>query len=169
VSSVRDVVVARRANSHGARYSLRIILEARRAGIPISLGFALVETESGFRNVWGHDAEPNGGTTHLGGKPVRKADYLAYKKRRGPTGRGGMQGVGVSQLTWYSTQDRADSLGGCWIAKHNIAVAFDILASNIKQHGERAGIKAYNGSGLAAERYASLVLGRKVKWHRRLA
>jgi hypothetical protein len=162
-------MLARRANSHGARYSLRIILEARRAGIPISLGFALVETESGFRNVWGGDAAPNGGTSGMRGKGVTKAAYMAYKRRRGPTGRGGMNGVGPAQLTWYSTQDAADSLGGCWIAKHNIAVAFDALAANIKTHGERAGIKAYNGSGPAADHYASVVLGRKAEWHRRLA
>jgi hypothetical protein len=169
MASVRDLQLARRANSHGARYSLRIILEARRAGIPISLGFALVATESAFKNVWGHDAAPNGGTSDLGGRPVTKAAYLAYKKRRGPTGRGGMQGVGPCQLTWYQKQSRADSLGGCWIAKHNITVAFHDLAALIAQHGERAGIKAYNGSGPAADHYASVVLTRKAAWHGRLA
>ena len=51
----RDLVLARRAKRHGARYSLRIIREARRAGIPISLAFAIVEQESRFLNVCGHD------------------------------------------------------------------------------------------------------------------
>jgi hypothetical protein len=147
---------------------LRIIIEARRAGIPISLGFALVEQESGFRNVWGHDPAPNGNTSAIGGKPVTKARYRLYKSHRGPTGRGGMQGVGPCQLTWYSKQDRADQMGGCWVARYNIRVAFEDLAALIKQHGEREGIKRYNGSGAAATSYAARVLARKSVWHRRL-
>jgi hypothetical protein len=165
-ASRRDQELAELAKAHGASYSLRIVWEARRAGIPISLAFALVEQESSFRNVWGHDPPPNGGTSQLGGNPVSKTAYLAYKKRRGPVGHGGMQGVGPCQLTWYSKQDRADELGGCWVAKHNIRVALEDLAALVKQYGERRGLARYNGSGIAAERYAQQVLDRQRKWHR---
>ena len=106
------------------------------------------------------------GATLVGGKIVTKAAYRAYKARRGPTGHGGMQGVGPCQLTWYEKQDRADRLGGCWIAKYNIRVAFEDLAMLISEFGERHGLARYNGTGSAADRYAQQVLDRQRKWHR---
>jgi hypothetical protein len=160
----RDKQLAEKAKRHGAQYSLRIIREARRAGIPISLGFALVEQETGFRNVFGHDP-----TIFVGAGQVTEKKYRAYRAKRGATGGGGMQGVGPCQLTYYTYQDRADALGGCWKPQHNIRVAFEGLAANIKQHGMRDGIRRYNGSGPAAERYAQSVLERQRKWHERLS
>ena len=154
---ISDLVMATRAKRAGARYSLRIIREARGAGLPISFGFALVEQESGFSNVFGHDP-----TIFVGAGKVTKAKYLAYKKARGQTR---MQGVGPVQLTWWATQDEADRLGGCWRPGINMRVGFQTLAANIKAHGEHDGAKAYNGTGPAAEKYADLLLGRKRKWH----
>jgi hypothetical protein len=156
----RDLALAAKAKRHGANYSLRIILEARRAGIPISLAFALIEQESNFRNVFGSDP-----TIFIGAGEVTKAKYLAYKVARGKTR---MQGVGPAQLTWWELQDAADRRGGAWKPEHNIAVAFDRLAALIAEHGEREGIRRYNGSGPKADRYAKSVLARREKWHDRL-
>lgn len=174
----RDMVLALRAKRHGANYSLRIVLEARRAGIPVSLGFALIEQESNFENVYGHDdvssvpSAPSHVTDKVAktlpfrGGPVTAANYRVYKARRVDEDRG-MQGVGPAQLTWYSTQDAADRRGGCHVPRHNIAQAFATLANNIELRGNvRAGVRAYNGSGPAAERYAHQVMGRYANWHR---
>jgi hypothetical protein len=161
--SARDQELARKAKAHGANYSLRIIREARRAGIPISLGFALVEQESNFSNVFGHDP-----TIFAGAGKVTKRKYLEYKRQRGTPGRR-MQGVGPCQLTWWTYQDRADRLGGCWVARHNIRVAFEDLAELVKAHGKREGIKRYNGSGKRADAYAMSVLRRQRRWHDILA
>lgn len=164
----RDVLLARRAKRHGARYSLRIVREARLASIPVSLGFALIEQETGFRNVWGHDGHPNGVTDALSGSEVTKAAYRAYKRRRGTKGQGGMQGVGPAQLTWWELQDSADFLGGCWRPRHNIRIAFHRLAALISIHGERDGIRAYNGSGPKAVNYERQVKRREASWHKAL-
>jgi hypothetical protein len=158
----RDLVLARRAKKHGANYSLRIIIEARQAVIPISLGFALIEKESGFRNVFGHDP-----TTSIPvswrGTQVTKSKYEHYKANRAS---GGMQGVGPAQLTWWAYQDQADHRGGCWIPKHNISVAFDHLAALLKINRSKHGaIAKYNGTGSAADKYASDVAVRQAKWH----
>jgi hypothetical protein len=166
--AARDLLLARRAKRHGGSFSLRIIREARLAQIPVSLGFALIEQETGFRNVWGRDGPPNGSTAELGGRKVTKADYLAYKRRRGTKGQGGMQGVGPAQLTWFSLQDSADFLGGCWVPRHNIRVAFHRLAALISVQGEFDGLRAYNGTGQAAVRYAREVKQREAKWHKAL-
>jgi len=160
MATARDLLLAARAKRHGANYSLRIILEARQTGIPISLAFAVIEQESDFRNVFGHDP-----TIHAGAGKVTKRKYLAYKQARGKTR---MQGVGPAQLTWWELQDEADRLGGCWVPRHNIAAAFDKLSGLIRQHGEREGIRRYNGTGPAADRYAKSVLARREKWHDRL-
>lgn len=160
----RDQELANRAKEHGANYSLRIIREARRHDeIPVSLAFALIEQETGFRNVFGHDP-----TIFAGAGAVTKAKYLAYRAKRGPTGRGGMQGVGPCQLTWWEYQDRADHYGGCWKPACNIRVGLEVLAANIRAHGEHHGIARYNGEGPAAEQYARTVRGRQKQWHARL-
>jgi hypothetical protein len=157
----RDLSLARTAKKHGANYSLRIIMEARKAGIPISLAFALIEQESNFRNVFGHDPTDSIPVSWKG-ENVTKDRYRHYKKYRPSRG---MQGVGPAQLTWWEYQDKADKRGGAYVPKHNISVAFDHLASLIKNKGLREGIAAYNGSGPAADKYAEQVLIRQKKWH----
>src|SRR5436190_7460334 len=101
MSIVRDLALARTAKKHGANYSLRIIQQARKSGIPISLAFALIDQETGgqFNNVFGHDD-----SIYRGAGKVTKKKYLDYKSKRGPTGKGGMQGVGPAQLTWWQYQ-----------------------------------------------------------------
>lgn len=150
-------------------YALMILQEARRAGIPPRVGFALLEKESGFRNVWGGDPAPNGGTSGWRFRTVTKTDYLGYKRRRGQDGRGGMQGVGPAQLTWYSFQDDADRAGGCWRPRINTRVAFGRIALLVQMYGWQDGFRRYNGSGSAAEAYARDMLTRCAKWKRRLA
>jgi hypothetical protein len=161
-TSSRDNELAHKAKAHGARYSLRIVLEARRADIPISLGFALVEQESGFSNVFGHDDS----IFHGAGK-VTKARYLEYKRQRGTPGRR-MQGVGPCQLTWWQFQDKADHLGGCWIARHNIRVAFEHLGGLMRQHSTRDALAVYNAGNARSRQgqdYAASVLRRQQRWH----
>ena len=155
----RDMQLAVRAKRAGANYSLRIVLEARRAGIPVSLAFALVEQESNFKNVFGHDP-----THHVGGD-VTKARYAEYLRQRGKTGKGGMQGVGPTQLTWWEFQDVADALGGAWKPANNIRVGMWQLSRLIDQYGTREGIARYNGSGPKADAYAESVLKKQKRWH----
>jgi len=162
-TSKRDRELAHKAKKAGADYSLRIVLEARRADIPVSLGFAVVEQESGFENVFGHDP-----TIFIGAGKVTKAKYLDYKHARGTPGRR-MQGVGPCQLTWWTFQDRADELGGCWIAKHNIRVGFQHLGDLLRQHGSmRDALAVYNAGNTQSpqgRRYAEQVLKRQRRWH----
>lgn len=154
---------------HGVRPGLARIMVSvsRRLNIPLSLIAALLEKESGFRNVWGHDPAPNGGTSHLGGERVSRSDYRAYRKRRGDRGQGGMQGVGVGQLTWYELQDEADRLGGCWKSRANITVAAGHAWKLIRRYGLKDGLRRYNGSGPAAVAYSRDVRERMRKWHER--
>lgn len=156
--------VYRTLHRNGARYISIIDRESRRTGLPFPLALALIEQESNFRNVYGHDA-----TIFAGAGEVTRANYAKYLSQRGPKGRGGMQGVGPAQLTWYALQDEADRRGGAWNPEHNISTAFDHLASLIKAHGEQAGIERYNGTGPAAERYRQQVAAKRALWAKHLS
>lgn len=154
-----------KARAHGARYVETIVAESERADLPVALGFALIEQESGFRNVFGHDP-----TIFAGAGTVTEEKYKLYRAKRGLRGQGGMQGVGPAQLTWFEYQDRADKRGGCWKPEHNIAVGFDVLASHIKAHGTRKGLAVYNGgSSRPSWTYADQVLARRDKWRARFS
>lgn len=167
---INELVMARKAKKYGMKNSLRIVREAKRASLPLSLAFAMVEQESGNgSNIWGGDPRPNGNTTGMHNHLVTKARYQLYKNSRGRTGTGGMQGVGPLQLTWWEFQDAADRLGGCWIPKYNLRIGFCKLSDLIKVHGRYNGVKRYNGVGPAAEAYAhNVVKVRMPKWHNRL-
>lgn len=144
----------------GDSIATNLVKAVRVADLRLSLGCAVIEHESGFRNVFGHDR-----TIFAGAGRVTKAKYLEYRRQRGHTR---MQGVGPAQLTWWEFQDRADELGGCWLPYYNMLEGFTDLADLIAHHGEHDGIRRYNGSGPGAEQYARDVLHLAWLWHRRL-
>ena len=163
-ASPRDVILATKAKRAGANYSLRIIWEARRAGLPISVGLAMCEKESEFKNVFGHD-----NTIFAGAGPVTRDKYVRYKIARGTPGKH-MQGVNLTQLTWWEFQDRADKLGGCWVPKNAIRVGMEVLGSYYKKYkgqglSTRLSIilagQAYNGR----RSYGEDLYQRYLKWH----
>lgn len=155
----------RKANRHklskrGIVNPTRLVWAARKAGLPLAYACAMVEKESGGgHNVFGHDP-----VRSIVGGNVTKGRYLYYKKRR-KQGLG-MQGVGPTQLTWYSYQDEADSLGGCWKQAINMYVGFKLLNSHIKAKGLYRGAMEYNGSGPAALAYARDFEEKAKKWEK---
>ena len=159
--------LARAIRAGGGRFETIVAREAGRAGLPVALACAVLEKETGFRNVFGHDAVRNPIKSPPGGLLAVTEDnyrqYLAHR-RRGL----GNQGVGPMQLTSPSLQDRADQLGGCWKPGPNIRVGLEFLAGNIRRLGLRGGVVAYNGSGPAAQRYGDDVLAAARRWDARL-
>ena len=151
-------------DANDGRYGRHIVAEARRARLALPLACALVEQESSFRNVYGHDDVPN---PVVKGSRVTRETYLRYRAAR-DAGLGA-QGVGVTQLTWPLYQDRADRLGGCWSVRNQLRVGFEVLADHIARHGVRGGLATYNAgkptspAGLA---YAAKVLEREKRWKR---
>lgn len=162
----RDVTLAARAKRAGASHSLRIVWEARRARIPVSLAFALVEQESAFRNIFGHDA---GALPALKGKRVTK-------KRVGlllaSLGNGfASNGVGLTQLTSPEYIRRADRIGGAHIPKFQLRVGFGLVCDRTERFGLRDGLAAYNGGEggrwrQAPQLYAQSVVRKRDRWHR---
>ena len=50
--------VAAAIRAGGGRYEKVIVREAERSGLPVSLVCAVIEQETHFRNVFGHDGGP---------------------------------------------------------------------------------------------------------------
>jgi hypothetical protein len=178
VATAKQKRYAEIARGHGIKNPLIAIEEGEKVGIGPALAVAMLEQESGGKNVWGHDP-----TIFIGGfdrlhnkfwttKPrwrgyVNEAGYREYKRQRGAGCNGKCQGVGPMQLTWWSTQDMADRNGGCWKPRANIKTGFQILAGLIREHGTFGGLRRYNGSGPRAIQYATSVLARRAKWRLR--
>ncbi|HKH16265.1 MAG TPA: hypothetical protein VKA57_01975 [Solirubrobacteraceae bacterium] len=158
--------VAATIRAHGGRYEDHIVAESARSRVPVSLICAVLEMETGFANVLGHDRDRNRRLifpAREGRVDVTEALYRRYKRGRA---RNGNQGVGPMQLTSAFLQDAADKLGGCWQPGPNIRVGVEFLAGNIKRTGSvRGGLVAYNGSPA----YAGPVMELEEKWRRRLA
>jgi murein DD-endopeptidase MepM/ murein hydrolase activator NlpD len=147
----------------GARYEDAIVREARRHGVPVSLVCAVLEVETGFQNVFGHDQVRNPVKSPPRGLlAVTEERYKRYLhfRRQGL----GNQGVGPMQLTSPGLQDRADALGGCWRVDPNIRVGVEYLAGNIQRLGLYRGVAAYNGSTA----YADKVLPLEKQWRAKL-
>jgi hypothetical protein len=120
------------------------ILEQHEAtGLPLSDCLALVEKESGFRNVFGHD-----GTSSIPdrwkGSRVTWAKYRWYKLRRKSKG---AQGVGPCQLTWPGFRTTADADGGCHKPGPNMHVGFIVLRDHIANARAREGRRGVQRDG----------------------
>ena len=136
------------------------VAEAERAGLRLDYACAMLQKESGGgSNVFGHDP-----TIFVGAGTVTKAKYQDYKRRRVASGNKLMQGVGPTQLTYWTLQDRADAQGGCWNPRINMRVGFKHLADHIRNYGEADGARRYNGSGDAAVAYSKDLLAKAAKW-----
>jgi hypothetical protein len=157
------------AKKIGKSHALDIIREARRADLPLAVGLALVEKESGFLNQYGHDRLPGHPPIWHGKEStvmVTRDNYKSYLAFRSKTGL--PQGVGVTQLTFIPFQQAAEKAGGGHIPKYQCRVGFTVLQANIKAHGLQDGCRRYNGSGPAAEAYGRDMVDRTHKWEARL-
>jgi tellurite resistance protein len=164
VKPARNERVAAIIRKFGGRYEDHIIAASARTGVPVSLLCAVLEQETHFTNVFGHDKVRNPIKSPPGSnRPVTEELYRQYKKFRDQGM--GCQGVGPMQLTDRSLQDAADKLGGCWRVGPNIQVGADHLRNNIKRHGSvRGGLVGYNGGAS----YPDAVLPLQAKWAKRL-
>jgi cell wall-associated NlpC family hydrolase len=159
-----DLIAVMQRN--GIVYPTITLSESRNAGLPLVCACAVLEQESsGGHNEFGHDGGASGNP--IQGGPVTKQRYLEYKRYRDMGYLA--NGVGPMQLTWQGFQDQADRLGGCWQPDVNMRVGFSVLRANIRRDGMWAGYKAYNGTGPAADAYASSVMARTRRWQQLLA
>jgi hypothetical protein len=167
-----DARLAAAIERHGGRYAKEIIAASRKTGAPVALLCAIAHHETTFRNIYGRDRGRRPNPVRSPDPPkalvVTRENYRRYLKARNSGF--DANGVGVMQLTSHSYQDRADKLGGCWRPDVNILVGAQVILEKIQSQGGnlRQGIRAYNGEGEAAEKYADNVLHTMRLWQQRL-
>lgn len=142
-------------------YALRIIIEAKRQGIRVSDAFAMVEQETGFRNVFGCDHGAGRAFCHENVTAARVRTLLASNLANG---------VGPTQLTSKGYVRMADKHGGAHKVSVNLATGIAILAGMQHKLGRMKGFGAYNGGeGNPNMTYAWQCARRAARWHRALA
>lgn len=157
--------MARFLKRQGFVYPWRMIRAAHRVKIRMAVACAMVTMETGNgRSVWGHDPVDTHGCYSKGGSVTRE-NYHCYKQHRGGgSSARNMQGCSSTQLTYWSFQDRADSIGGCWHPYYNMVVGFATFAAYRKAGATvREAAKQYNGSWSYADQFEDWV----EEWQRR--
>ncbi len=145
-----------------------IVEEAQRAGLGLPLACALVEQESGGRNIFGCDW----GTRWTDVPPYCNVDVTERRVNallRNVENGGGSNGVGLTQLTYPPLIKDANRLGGAHLPRFQCRVGFRVLKDYIESMGQRQGIGAYNGGpSNPIMSYADSVLERREQWRDRL-
>ena len=150
----------------GASFGPVIVAEAKREGLALALALALVDQESGFKNIFGCDLGPQETAPwcHQDVTKERVGALIKHVKAGGTS-----NGVGLTQLTSIGFIQQAQAAGGAHKPQAQCRVGFQLLHDLIERHGERAGIGAYNGGeGNPNLDYADSVLELKAKWQSRI-
>lgn len=162
--SAKDLALVPKLRGQGIKVPVRMLIACNQTGLAKALAASVLIQESGGGvNEWGHDRNAAGAIIYPGVEGrllVTAGNVKAYLRRRGDEGQGGMQGCGVTQLTWFALQDEAERRGGLHKPLVQMQVGFEDLAVAIRRAGLYGGVEAYNGSGAAAEAYARAVITR---------
>lgn len=121
----------------------RVILEeANNTGLELALACALVEQESGGRNIFGCDHGDVGDTPPYCHQQVTRD--RVQRLRDGGNYTFGMNGVGLTQLTWWEIVERAEAEGGAHLPEAQCRVGFRLLKHYVDAYPYLEALGAYN-------------------------
>ncbi len=139
-----------------------IAAAAHATGLPFRVACALIEKESGGRNVYGHD---KGGALSGFELEVNEHNYAVFRWMVFEQGMPS-NGVGPCQITWKGFFLDMEKKGlKPWLPLHNVTYGFGLLSSYYKSLGSwvKAG-ELYNG----AEAYGLDLKKKIAAWKERL-
>lgn len=151
-------LLAEKLRGRGVKQPVVVIDEALRADILVGSALAMLEMETGIpqRNIFGCDHGEGVAFCHQEVTPTRVKELLASPYSNG---------VGWTQLTYRPFVVSAQEMGGAHIPRYQMRVGFRILRENFDRFGSiYAMYRAYNGTGAAAEAYASRAVALRDKW-----
>ena len=167
-----------------------IVQAATATGIPLAIAAAMIQKESGGKNVYGHDGSVEtgpgvfstrygpvviGGTTYAQGSniPVTQGNFAEFLRR--VTAGEKSNGVGPAQLTYAGYFKQVPDYP-FWDALANIRFGLTILADYLDDDFSDSSISAagarYNGGtnpGEKALAYGADLLAKTITWRARLA
>jgi hypothetical protein len=141
-----------------------VVAHAKAMGLLWRDAFALLEGESGFRNVFGHD--------HGGLFPGQRVTRKLVREMIAQVREGHISnGVGVTQLTSLGFILAAERAGGAHHAAVQSLIGFQLLRRLQQQFGRRDGFAAYNGGAggrkdAGPQAYAEAMMRRADHWVR---
>ncbi len=139
-----------------------IVEEAERIGLRLPLACALVQQESGGKNIMGCDAGAPFCHKPVTARRVRMV--LAYVD-----GGGASQGVGLTQITYPPLIRAAEALGGAHLPRYQLRVGFGVLRDYLVTKPLTEALGAYNaGPANPNYDYADKVLVLRDEWKERL-
>jgi hypothetical protein len=165
ISRAQASLIDEYLNGHGQV----IAEEAEGAGLGLDLACALVEQESGGRNIFGCDGrnfdEPDEVPFCHARVTAEKVQMLLANIDAG----GASNGVGLVQLTYPMYIRQAEGMGGAHRPRFQCRVGFTLLRNLIERYGTRTGLGIYNGGPAHPNfAYAWDVLEKRNEWRRRL-
>lgn len=122
----------------------------QRAVLLAAVSVLLVKESGGGRNIYGHDAGAYPYAERSVDVEVTEAnyaEYLATVYARDPSGKYGRNGVGPLQITYYTLQNRADELGGCWRPEISIRAGVEHFAGLVARYGVQEAFARWRGVG----------------------
>jgi LysM repeat protein len=145
-----------------------IVRAAKNAGLYLPAALAMIQKESGGRNVWGSDV---GGTNSGKKGNVTEVDFKAFAKKVAAGAKS--NGVGVAQITYPAYFPMAENQGiKLWLPYDNALFGFRILRSNYEKQKDwaRAGT-LYNKGNLTTgvNEYGKTFAALVKEWESRLA
>lgn len=160
----RIAIIDKYLNGQG----ITIITASEKTGLDLADACALVEQESAGHNVFGHD--PGGMFQGLPVTPERVHALISQPGYR--SGSASMNGVGLTQLTWYTFVLDAEERGGAHVPLIQCLVGFELMAGYLRNYGRERAFASYNageGNWTAGKPYAAQVMARAQTWRGRLA
>lgn len=144
-------------------YGAMILEKSYATGLPLADACGLVEKESNGQNIFGCDYQ---GPYCHDDVTYERVQYL----RDGGNYSHGQQGVGLTQLTYYTLVEEAEALGGAHLVENQLQVGFSHLKSLLENCGSRlAGLGAYNAGHCEENAYAYDLYEKISAWETYLA
>ena len=159
----RVEIISRYLNGRG-----EVIVEAaKRSRLALADACALVEQESGGKNIFGCDA----GAPFCHEVVTEELVKRLINQRGYRTGNAPMQGVGLTQLTWYTFVLEAEKLGGAHVPLNQCLVGFRLLWGYLQRYPRERAFASYNageGNWMRGRAYAQQVMAKARVWEDRL-
>src|SRR5215213_6928481 len=150
----------------------RVILEeTKNTGLELPLACALVEQESGGRNIFGCDHGDVGDTPPYCHQQVTRD--RVQRLRDGGNYTFGMNGVGLTQLTWWELVEQAEAQGGAHLPQAQCRMGFGLLKRYLDTYPYLEALGAYRAGERKRQEgidngYAGALAAKHEAWKGRL-
>ena len=146
------------------------VLKAIEEDLPLAVGCALRDQESGGQNIFGCDHGDVGDRPPYCGHDVTK--WRCEALRAGGTYRHGMNGIGETQITWWEFVEDMFEMGGAHLPENQLTVGFRLMATYLEKYSALEAYGAYNAGEtnrrMVINSYARPFARKVQAWHQRL-